>query len=360
MTKDVTMKKFIPPLIATLFLGALFIKNAELAADFVKQGIESCFLTVIPSLFPLMVVAELLNECGAISCVGKTFGGFAARIFGISKGSAAAVFLGLLLGFPMGTKALTALYDRGEISGEELEGAIGFCGIPSFAFIVNAVGISLFCNRAIGLVLYFSALFSAIIAGILFAKRKKQAQKCAVCSTSRPKSFAEIVTGAISSATGSVVLLCAYVVFFSSVVGCVSKLFSLSSLGGAVIGAILELSTGAVSSASLGGLWGVGLCGFVIGWSGLSVHFQTAALVGERVRHYSTYLAMKLFQGLLCSVLSVAFAFFADIDLPGKTQYIPTFAPIFTPEYTAIILVAFFMCALNVCKRSAARRYGLL
>ena len=355
MNTESMNKKYIIPTFAAIFITAMFIKNPGLTSAYVRRGLESCFLTIIPSLFPFMVVSEILNECGALSAIGRIFGNWAERLFGISKKTLAAVFSGLVLGFPIGTRALIRLYDSGQISENELHSALGFCGIPSFGFIVNVVGISLFAEKKFGLMLYGAAIFSALLSGCIFAKRKKPTLGAKmIAPRTSPKSSAEIITDSISSATGATVILCAYVVFFSCLIGCLSDSIGFSPTVGALTGAILELSTGATASADASGLIGITLVGFTVGWSGLSVHFQTMALVGTRIKSYAKYFIEKLFQGFLCAALAWGYSLFMGFDASCSSSGVSAFVPIFTPEYTAIIIVSFILCVISGAKSKKA------
>lgn len=340
-------KKFFLPSITAIFIAALFIKNSELTALYVKKGLESCFLTIIPSLFPLMVVSEILRECGALTLIGRYLGKPLKRLFCLSEKSIAAVLSGLMFGFPIGTRALAALSDREEISSDELSTAIGFCGIPSFGFIVNVMGITLFSNRAFGIFMYVTAIISALISGIVFSRRKKSEYRFVAPTREKEKSSAEIITEAISSATGAIITLCAYVVFFSCIVGCLSNTLFSKPIG-AFIGASLELTSGVLASAEMGGILGIALCGFTVGFSGFSVHCQTMALISDRVSSYTKYLVQKLFQGMLCAFGAVGYALVTNFE-PAPAE-IAVFSPIFTPEYTAIVFILFFVC-LSGCKR---------
>ena len=340
-------KKFFLPSVAAFFIAALFIKNSELTVLYVKKGLETCFLTIIPSLFPFMVVSEILCECGALDVIGRIFGKPFKRILGLSEKSTAAVLSGLVFGFPIGTRALTSLYDKKEISQEELTYAIGFCGIPSFGFIVNVMGITLFSNKGFGLFMYAEAIFSALISGIVFSGRRSHGYQFVAPTPTKEKRVSEIITDSISSATGAIITLCAYVVFFSCIVGCVSDTLLTKPMG-AVIGAVLELSSGILAGAETGGLIGIALCGFTIGWSGFSVHCQTVALVSDRVTGYAKYLMQKLFQGALCALGAIGYTVMTDFE-PSPTN-IAVFSPVFTPEYTAIVFILFFLC-LSGCKK---------
>ena len=343
MNKSFLSKKYILPLFASLFIAALFLKNSELTIGYVRQGLERCFLTIIPSLFPFMVVAEILCECGAPSFLGALFGK-KSRIFGVSPKSLAAILAGLILGFPIGTRALIGLYDKNEISKDELTHAVGFCGIPSFGFIVNVMGISIFSNKLFGISTYLCAILSALISGLVFSPREKVNYKFVTPATQNKKSSAEIITGAISSATGATITLCAYVVFFSCVVGCISS-SGIPRLAGAFAGAFLELSAGASACADVGGLSGAALCGFTVGWSGLSVHFQAMALLSDRVKSYKKYFFQKLFQGALCAIFALFFALLTDFSPKSATA--PAVSLFFSPEYTVVCIILFFVCLVG-------------
>lgn len=334
-------KKFFLPSLAAIFLTALFIKNPELTSACVKSGLESCFLTIIPSLFPFMVVAEILCECGALDFFSRILGKRASRIWGLSPKAMASVLSGLILGFPIGTRALTKLYDNGEISSDELRAAIGFCGIPSFGFIVNVMGISLFSSKSFGLFMYFAAIISALLSGIVFTKRGQTQYDFVSPPRKKEKSSAEIITGAISSSAGATITLCAYVIFFSCIVGCISELI-VSEFAGAFIGSVLELSTGVLACAGMGGTLGIALCGFSVGWSGLSVHFQTAALISERVTSYSEYFMRKLCQGLLCSAFALVYTLTTDFKLASTN--IAVVLPVPNPNRAAVVFIIFILC----------------
>lgn len=341
-------KKFFLPCIAAIFIAALFIKNSELTALCVKKGLEECFLTIIPSLFPFMVVSEILIECGALDFLGRTFGKVFNRLFSLSEKSTSAVLSGLVFGFPIGTRALIALFDKEEISRDELERAIGFCGIPSFGFIVNAMGNALFSSKAFGFFMYITAIISALISGIVFSKRNKSEYRFVPTFPKKEKSTSEIITAAISSATGAVIILCAYVVFFSCIVGSLSKKIFSKPIG-ALIGAVLELTSGVLGGAEIGGILGLALCGFTVGFSGFSIHCQTMALVSDRVLSYRKYLAQKLFQGVLCALGAIGYSLVSDFT--PESAEIAVFSPIFTPEYTAVVFILFFVC-LSGCKKT--------
>lgn len=344
-------KKHFVPVIICVFLAILFIKNAPLASFYTKKGLEACFLTIIPSLFPLMVVSDALLELGFFEIIGRLQGNLGKKFFGISKDGFNAVLSGLILGFPVGARSLISLYDEGKISKNELTRTLGFSGIPSFAFLTSAVGASIFGSFKFGFFLYLSAIFSALITGIVFKKGKSTTNEVIQYKASIRKPLSKIITSAISASASATVILCAYVVFFSTVVECLSNSTAIDETKKAIIGSFLELSTGTLNSGVVGGSLGATICGASIGWSGLSVHFQTMSLCDGRITKYNTYLLEKAMQGIICGILSFLYA--VTIGFPTNTAAdISVFSKLYGIEYSAIMIVVFIFSFIYAVKHA--------
>ena len=132
-----------------------------------KKGLVLCSGTVIPSLFPFMVISELIVSSG----VGISISRFLRRpmraIFGVSEAGAATFLLGAVCGFPIGAVTSVSMYDQGVISKDELEHIMIFCNNPGSAFVISVVGTSLFGNKMLGLLLYGSVILSSVLVGII-------------------------------------------------------------------------------------------------------------------------------------------------------------------------------------------------
>ena len=192
MKENILDKRYIPPIISAGFLTALFMKNSSFAVNSVMRGTERCLTTLIPSLFPFMVLSSIFIECDAVSLLGRLLGKRSEKLFGISAKAVAAVLSGLLFGFPIGVLALISLYDRNEITESELSRSIGFCGIPSFGFTVNTVGTYLFANKSFGLFMYLSSLLADLISGVVFNRGKKDSYINYIHTVNRNKKTPEI------------------------------------------------------------------------------------------------------------------------------------------------------------------------
>ena len=129
--------------VGMIFMSALslvlILKFPEVSIEYINRGLKLCVSTVIPSLFPFMVVSELIVAGGFAESVGAFFKKPARLLFGISGEGASAFLLGTLCGFPIGTRVAISLYERGRISREELSRLVCFSNNPSSAFVISAV-----------------------------------------------------------------------------------------------------------------------------------------------------------------------------------------------------------------------------
>ena len=312
--KNAVSRYFFAP-VAICFLFALLCKNPQIAVDYIKRGLSVCASSIIPSLFPFMVLSDLAVSTGAASLVAKYLGAPISRLLGVSRNGACPIILGVLCGFPVGAKSAISIFDRGVISKRECERLLVVCNIPSIGFVVNIVGGAVFQSAAVGWLLWLSALISSIVSGMLRrlgGKIKKETPQ-ASSEHLEKTSFASSFTRAVESSAHSTIVICAYVLFFSALLGAARE--ALASVGASdttriLICGIIELTGGCVEASGIANvITRAALCAFFIGWSGISVHFQIFSICEGRGIKFKGYIASKLFQGALCSLIaSVALA----------------------------------------------------
>ncbi len=283
-----------------------------------KKGLKLCANTVIPSLFPFMVISELIVKSGLGAKVGKLLSKPVKWLFGVGEGGACAFILGIICGFPIGAKTISSMLERGEIEKDEAERALTFCNTPGSAFVISAVGVSLFGSLRLGVTLYACVILSAVIVGtvgrIFISKKTNSTPSTSIASAFRtPRSAlpsaspVAIFTSSIQSSASSMLTVCALVAFFSSFVGCLGavleKLGAPTTLTAAIFG-FFELSSGVGMAADLPPMSAILLSSIALGWSGLSVHFQVMTVCSGQKLSFKPYLIAKFCQGIVCSSLT--------------------------------------------------------
>jgi len=294
-------------LILTLFLFFFLLKSPVQASNAVYNGVMLCLTKVIPSLFPFLVLNELMLSLGVTRRLGHVFGNLLSKLFNIEKETAVSFICGCLFGFPLGTRSVVSLYEKGFISKEEAEKAICFCSNTGPAFIIGVVGVSL-CNKKIGICIYFSQILSAILIGL-----KKRNSTPLFFSKSSPKKdeYFSIskVTKAISDSVLPLLNICAFVCFFSCISGALDNLFStvgMNEYASFFITGFLEITNGIQIAESYGANFiSVFFSAFFVGWSGVSVILQSMSVCSKTNINTKKFIASKLLQGIICAILSV-------------------------------------------------------
>ncbi len=295
-------------LISVVFF--LFISGSEVAIDYMKKGLELCARTVIPSLFPLMAISQLAVRFGSGRLLGKLFSLPAKWLLGVGEDSACAFVFGAVCGFPIGASTLCDAYDSGRISKREFVRSLTFCNNPGAAFVISAVGVSLFGSLRLGIVLFGCVILSALAVGVaqrlIFGSVVDENEKFNGGVFEASGGIISYFTSAIQSSALSMLTVCAYVVFFSALVGCIGAVLSKIGANSTVIATIFgffELSGGVRAAAELSPAFAIILSSVALGWSGLSVHCQIMTICAGRGISFKPYFFAKAVQSLVCAAL---------------------------------------------------------
>ena len=293
-----------------LFCLMLILRNSDTAIEYMTRGLLLCARTVIPSLFPFMVLSELLVSGGFANRLFSRLSRPIKFLFRLPSVGGCAVLLGVLCGFPVGARCAVLAYDAGMLTRRQCETVLIAASTPSSAFLISAVGASLWGNRAFGVALYGCTVAASLLTGILFGHfRIPHGTLPSEKPTSDTPSLggARLFTASIRSATESILQVCAYVVFFSALTGTLNLVlsrFEAPSLVGVLLTAFFELSSGVSGAIGFShGIPGALLGAAAVGWSGLSVHCQLLSLCDGRGLSMKPYIFAKLLQALLCTLM---------------------------------------------------------
>jgi len=295
--------------ILLFFSLALMLRRADLAASCMREGLSLCARAVVPSLFPFMVLSELLVISGAGEWLAVPLERPFGKLLGLSRAGCCALVLGLVCGFPVGARCAISAYEKKTIEKSECERVLACSSIPSSAFLISTVGTTLWENAKFGIFLYIIAIFSALFGGILiYAMQKRRRTERWQRTVSTPTKIhfeAGMLPSAVKNATISTLLICAYVVFFSTLAGTVELVlgrFATNETTHAILAILLELSGGVSAAATIPDrLLAAILTGAAVGWSGISIHCQMLSLCDGHDLSIRPYLVAKLMQAITCA-----------------------------------------------------------
>lgn len=336
----------------------LFYTDSAVAA--MRQGLLLCRDTVIPALFPFMVASEILVGCGGAAAIGNVFSRPVKRILGMPGAAACPVVLGALCGFPTGARAAAALYDTGVLSARQCTRLLTFINNPSSAYMISAVGASLLGSRRLGLLLWgvslLCSLGTALVTRVLLPDDSE-----GMTSAPQPvRMGAEVFTSAVSTAAQSMLAVCAYVLFFSAVLGALQNVLTRLALPpalSALLYGIMEMSGGIARASEISDATQAAmLCAALSCWSGLSVMCQIMTVCHGRGFAFLPYLLAKAAQALAAAALTGLAVRYLLPLLPPEDMH----ASLLIPEGTAQVFIktaniAFVIACAAMMWRKAKR-----
>ena len=341
-SKKTDLRAWLLP-VSVIFLLILLLISPEVSFEYMKSSLKLCLQSLVPSLFPFMIISDFLISSDTGKILKALFARPLSFIFGTSREGAFAVLLGFLCGFPIGAKSALKLYEENKISHAELLHIMSFCNIPSPAFMCGTVGL-LFQSSRLGIILFVSVILSSCALGIVGRFIYKYDRKSLYISSKNPD-VVNTFTSAVSSSARVMIAVCAYVMFFSVLIGYINRLCDMlgaPKLVSVICSGLLEISNGMSCVAGLGENISPILAAFFAGFSGMSVIFQIISL--DRGRHISrkTFVLQKLLQGILCALISfVLFKIFPVTISPSA----PTLNDISFASYGIYICILFFISA---------------
>ena len=299
-------------------LSALFV--LIFASDEVisssRYALGLCAELIFPSLFPFFVISSLLAKLGLPALLEKVFGKAASKMFKVSGRGASALFIGLCSGYPMGAAYIVELYEDRQIGKNEAEKLLSFCNNSGPAFIIGVVGAGVFHSAKIGLLLYFVHALSAVICGVIF--RGKGTLQNGTSAEYHQISFSKAFPEAVKQSVISALNVCGFVVcftvftalldangFLSLFSAWLSSIFHLSlSQCKALISGIFELGSAAGLMRGLSPTAdNIALAAGILGWGGISVHFQTMAFISDTEIKGTLHFAGRLLSAVLSFIL---------------------------------------------------------
>ena len=338
----INFKKNIIPIMFFLFTICLIIfSKSNIVA--VKNSLNIWVNNVIPSLLPFFIATELLNHTNIPRTIGNLFNKIMRPLFNVPGIGAYALFMGIISGYPVGAKIVTNFRNENLCTKEEAERLITFTNNSGPLFILGTVGITLFYDSSIGLLLLFTHILSCITVGFIFRFWKSKKKEKRITDTLKTNvtfnSLGEVLSKSILSAINSIILIGGFIIFFGIILSILQKTYILNIFKTAfipifnfldintefiipILTGILELTNGVTSIACIASknmTINVVISAFLLGFGGISIMLQVLSIISKSDISIKPYILGKLLQGTLAALYTFLiinnFSYFSYLKL---------------------------------------------
>lgn len=268
-----------------------------------KNGLKVAVYSVMPSLFPFMIMAKYIIFSGLIFKVGKHFK-LMPKLFKLTPNECCAMCISTLSGYPSGSVMISDMVKNGQISGSRAEYIMPYISNCSPLFIIGAVGTSMLLNRKCGYILYIIHIVSSLIYAFISRQNiPPETKNNPICRNMPHNPFISAVKDSISA----MLSIIAYIIFFSVISEFITAFIKLKSdLIISLITSAVEISGGCLmlSNIPVAPAFKLALISFILGFSGICVILQTADVLSENKTSVIPYIKGRLYIGFISSVIT--------------------------------------------------------
>ena len=228
-------------------------------------------------------------------------------IFGNCKIYFNEILLGLLCGFIIGAKGICQKYSK-NIDNDTFNNGIFLSSNACIGFVIGCVGCVIYLDVIFGIYLYLAQIISSIL---IYKTLEKRGNKCNIgVNESNSLGLFNGIVKSIKASTTTILTVCSFNVFFSTLCDLIIKLFNLkqSSICSIILTVLFDFSRGAFAINNFTYIYACGfLTGFCVGFGGICVYMQICAECEGYPFKQMRFFIMKLLQGILCGILCLIY-----------------------------------------------------
>lgn len=297
--------------------------NPQQCMDFTIQGVKLFFFSVFPSLFPFLVIINMIISFGGVNIYSKLLGNLICKPLGLPKNCSLVLIISVFCGYPLGARYASDLYEKNLIDFKTYERLLNIASNGSPLFIIGAVGTSMLSNSNIGYLLLISNIISCIFMSFILPNRytrKEQNYISSATSNACTENLGVAFKNSIEDAIKTCLSIGGFITIFSVIINIIKsnaifnialyKLVHAFNISPEIIEGLslgfIEITNGCniISKSAINIDFKIILISFLIGFSGLSIISQVYSMVYKFNVSMKKYIFYKTIQGIINSIIT--------------------------------------------------------
>lgn len=291
------MKKIII-LILIICLSIILLNPQDIYTAF-TSSLKVCIFNLFPSLFPFLVISNLMTNYGFIDICnyyGKTI---MNKIFKVNSSGFYVLFLSLISGSPSNAKYIKQLIDNKLIDSNDAKNLLNFTHYVNPLFIIGGIGLKLLKSQKLGIIILISHYVSGLITGILLRNNYNPIKYQNVLVSNN--SFMNNLTKSIKDTINTLSLI------FGIITSCfiLSTIISnITNVSQVFIG-LIEITSGInyIALTNINTFYKTIIITFLISFGGLSIHMQVLSILNKEKIRYLPYFLSRIIHALIASLI---------------------------------------------------------
>lgn len=293
------------------------------------NGIKVWATIVLPALFPFFLFTKLLTELNVIQDFCKCFSKITKKFYNCDGVAGYIFFSSIISGYPVGAKLVSEFHTKKLITTDQAYRITTFTSTSGPLFIIGTIGIGMFNNKTIGLIILVSHILASLINGLLYRKHKlnNSINNLKIQTLQNKTPTTNILNECMINSIKSILIIGGYISIFFLLTNIIStynlfnpitffcgKIFNSpnsSEIINGVLNGLIEVTQGCLklSSLKLNQTLSIVLCTGLVSFGGFSIHMQAQTFLKSAGIKYSFFLIQKLTHSFISIVISFILSF---------------------------------------------------
>jgi len=287
--------------------------------NYTLLGSKLFFNSVFPSLFPFLIISNIIIAYGGVKIYANVFGKLLCAPLMLPKECSVALIISFLCGYPLGAKYSFELYENNVIGYKTYERLLNIASNPGPLFVVGAVGTTMLHNTYLGYILLVSCYISCYLVSFFIPNTRDIVVKAKPkLAPKKSKNIGVVIKESVDNSISTTLYIGGFIIIFYVLTNIIKNnaIFSIvlnkaSILLGLPLGIIegtmlglLEMTNGCFLLATSNGNLLITACvtSFLITFGGISVIAQVYSFTYKAKFNLKAYVYYKFVQGILSSI----------------------------------------------------------
>lgn len=284
------------------FIFICFIFNIKLITSSVLEASSMFFNNVFISLFPFIILSNILIYFDYHIFLSDIFGNFISKVFRVSKNASQIIILSILTSCPSNAIFINNMYEKDLISKEECEKLICFTCFPSLSYIIFVVGFTYFNSYKVGILLLFANFIYNLIIGLYL--RKDNTFTVNYNLIENKDNFFSLIKNTIINAFHTLFIIFSILAMFIILTNLIKEYLPINLVVLGIINGLLEFSSGIsfIANLPIPSNIKISIISFILNFNSLSILFQISSIINIKL-NIKKILIIKLIFSFLISIL---------------------------------------------------------
>lgn len=290
-----TTKKNIYFLYLLILLEFIVLCKSKIVINSVMDSSLMFILKIFPSLFPTMVIGNLLVKENVQLIIPKFIKKIFKKLYGYNDTMTGIFIISMFTGTPSNAMYINEYLEKGLLNEKQAETLLCTTHFINPLFAIGGVGIGVFKSAKIGflllIVLWLSNFVKAFICRLKWEKDKNNELE------NNPLKFISDLSYVIKKSINSLLMIFGIVIMFNLLTTLIKNVFYLNGVSSTIINGILEMTggTAALSKLNVNKMIKIIISYVFLNFGGFCIHMQTMGMIENKKIRYFKYLIFRLF-----------------------------------------------------------------